>query len=139
MGNSGKAVKGVKFYLNIKKYLTILCFFFVGVSIICFFFFGFYSKSSAIRFIAKYKNQQDTKTERIMANPRIKFEHSEGDYYDVKAKRAIHKNGNDILLFDVNVDGLAVNIKAGKLLIDNDGNNLTFSDNPVLIIKETKN
>lgn len=130
-------VKNIKIYSIVKKYLTISCFALIAISLISFFFFGFYSNSGAIKFIAKYKDQKNVKIEKVMINPKIKFEHSKNDYYDVKAKKAVHKNDNDILLYDVKANGSAVRIKAGKLLVTNNGNDLTFSDNPVLIIKKT--
>ncbi len=132
-------VQNIKIYSKVKKYLTILCFSLIAIGVISFIFFGFYSNSGAIKFIAKYKDQSNITIEKVMVNPYIKFEHSKNDYYDVNAKKAIHKNDNDMLLFDVVADGSAVKITAGKLLVTNNGNDLTFSENPVLIIKQTNN
>jgi len=132
-------VSNIKFYDKVKKYLTLGCFSLIGVGAISFLFFAFYSNSGAIKFIAKYKDQSNINIERIMVNPKIKFEHSKNDYYDMTAKKAIHKNDNDILLFDVFADGSAVSIKAGKLLVTDNGNNLKFTENPVLIIKKNPN
>jgi hypothetical protein len=132
-------VKNIKIYSTVKKYLTFLCFALIFACGSSFVFFGFYSSSGAIKFIAKYKDKNNIKIQKVMVNPHIKFEHTKDDYYDVKAKKAIHKNVNDFLLFDVVADGKAISIKAGELLVTNNGNNLTFSENPVLIIRKTSN
>lgn len=130
-------IKNIKIYRIIRRYSTILCFLLIATSLISFFYFGFYFNREAIQFIAKLKDKNDISMEKIMINPRIKFENAKDDYYDIKAKKAIHENNNDILLFDVVADGSAANIKAGKVVVTNNGNELTFSDNPVLIIKNS--
>lgn len=102
-----------------------------------FLFYGLDSTSNVIKFIAKAKKSQQL--EKVMLNPRIKFEYKEGQFYDIVASKAINKGQDNVELFDVTATSNAGNIKAGKLLVTNDGNNLHFSDHPVLIIKESKN
>ena len=131
-------VKNISIYSKIRKYLIISSALLIFLGLILFFMLGFYKNSNVIEFVAKYKDQKSSIIKKVMINPKIKFEHSKDSYYNMEAKEAIHKNNEDILLFDVIADGEAVNIKAGKLLVSDNGNNLTFSDNPVLIIKKTK-
>lgn len=130
-------VETIKNYSSIKKYLSFLCILAIFIGLTSFIFFGFYINNGAIKFIAKHKDQKNLEIEKVMTNPTIKFEYSKNNYYNMTAKEAIHKNDNDIELFDVIADGSEVNIKAGKLLVTNEGNDLIFSDNPVLIIKKT--
>lgn len=129
-------IKNIKTYSRVRKYLTLLCFILIFTGLLSFFIFGFYANNNAVKFIAKYKDKKNITIEKVMTNPRIKFEYSKNDYYDVKAKKAVHKNEEDMLLFDVLADGFAANIKSEKLLITNNGNNLRFTGNPVLIIKQ---
>ena len=131
-------VKNIDIYTKIRKYLIFSSIFLIFIGLILFFTFGFYKNSNVIKFVAKYKDQDNVTIKKVMTNPKIKFEHSQGSYYNMSAKEAIHQDDEDILLFDVIADGDAVNIKAGKLLVSNNGNNLTFTDNPILIIKKTE-
>jgi hypothetical protein len=129
-------VKNIKTYSRVKKSLIFICISLVLASIISFSFFGFFSNSAAIRVISKYKDKDILKTQKTMTNPRIKFEHSKGSYYFMKAQKAVHQDDNNILLFNVEADGDLINIKSGELSITNQGNDLKFSESPVLIIKQ---
>jgi len=131
-------VKNIDIYTKIRKYLILSSIFLIFIGLTLFFTLGFYKNSNVIKFVAKYKDQDNVTIKKVMTNPKIKFEHSKDSYYDMSAKEAIHQDDEDILLFDVIADGDAVNIKAGKLLVSNNGNNLTFTDNPILIIKKTE-
>ncbi len=132
-------VKKIKIHLRVRKYLTILCIMLIASGISSFFLFGFYANSNTVKFITKYKDKKNLKIEKVMTNPRIKFEYDKNSYYAVTAQKAIHEDDDNILLFNVQADGSSVNIKAGKLSIKNNGNDLTFTDNPVLIIKKNPN
>ena len=72
-----------------------------------------------------------------MTNPRIKFQHDNNQVYHIQAKKAFHKNDQEALLQDVFASGDIGNITAGELKIDEEGNHLVFSHNPVLILNKT--
>ena len=76
------------------------------------------------------------KVEKVMLNPKIKFEQNEGQFFNIEAKKAIHKDESIVELFDVKASGNSGSITAGNLLITNSGSNLHFSNNPVLTIIE---
>ena len=136
MGKNFQIINNIKRYLKFRKILIFLC----SLTLICgtlsFLFYGF-DVTNNVKFISK-KDQVDN-VKKIMLNPRIKFEHRDGQIFDIEAKKAIHKDKNYVELVDVKATGRQANIKAGSLMIANDGNDLYFSGNPILIIKETKN
>ena len=135
----GRLIKKIKTHRKITKFLSYMCFLGIALGLSSFLFFALYVSNGAIKFIAKYKDDKDLRIEKVMINPRIKFEHVKNDYYKVSAKQAIHKNDDQILLIGVEADGSSANIKAGKLVISKSGDELTVSDNPVLVIKKTSN
>jgi lipopolysaccharide export LptBFGC system permease protein LptF len=126
-------VKKIRRYATIKKSTIVICFVALAGGVFTFLFYGFLTGEKAMRFIA---NQNYEKMEKIMTNPRIKFEYSDNEFYNIKANKALYKNDENILLYDVDAKGDMGNIKAGELLITNDGNDLYFSGNPVLVIKQ---
>ena len=73
-----------------------------------------------------------------MINPRIKFQYTEDQIYTIKAKRAVHKDEQEVTLYDVYATGEAGNITAGQLVINDEGNHLVFTQNPVLILNKTE-
>lgn len=125
-------------HLKIKQYLTFFCY----ASIICgVFVYGFYAtkQSKAVKIVTDYKkNKKNYQTEKIMTNPRIKYQYNDEQIYDIKAKKAFHKNNTEAKLYEVNAIGEIGEINAGELNIDEDGNRLIFSDNPVLILNNHK-
>ena len=117
---------------------TCLSLFTLGLLIFVFYIFG--DTSQAIKFVADYAaNKEHIKeVQKVMTNPQIKFEHSKDNFYDITAKKAVHKSEEEVLLFDVDVKGDSMTIKSGKLLISNEGNDLQFTDKPVLVLKTSQ-
>ena len=112
------------------------CFNNFGLMIYVFYAFN---QGSKIKLIKQYQdNKENYTTEKIMTNPRIKFQHNEGEIYDITAKKAFHKDEQEITLFDVFATGEIGNITAGALEVSEDGTHLIFTKNPVLILKEVK-
>ena len=72
-----------------------------------------------------------------MTNPRIKFEHGDAQVYHIQAKKAFHKNNQEAILYDVFATGEIGNITAGELEIDEKGDHLIFTKNPILILNKT--
>ncbi|MFT6332031.1 MAG: hypothetical protein ACJAW3_000355 [Lentimonas sp.] len=120
--------------LRVRKLMILLCLSVLSLGILSIVFFGFEGNKQAIKFIDS-KNKFK-KTNKLMTGLRMRLEYEDGDFYDIKAKKALHKNQDDAQLFDVKADGSMGEITAGSLLITNNGNDLYFSDNPVLIITE---
>ena len=131
-----KILANIKRQIKFKEFLTFLCVAILIFGTVSFFFYGFGNVNKAIKIITSGKS---INLEKVMTNPQIKYEHSDGSVFDIHAKRAVQKGQNDVELQDVFASGDIGQISAGKLLITNNGNDLHFSDHPVLIIREAKN
>lgn len=124
---------------RIRNYLTILCYAAIVGGLFIYIFYAF-SQSRTIKLVSEYqKNTKEYKTEKIMTNPRIKFQHEGEQIYNIRAKKAFHKDENEVFLYDVFADGELGKITAGELKIDENGNHLVFTKNPVLILNKSKN
>jgi hypothetical protein len=130
-------IRNIKKRIRLRKIFILICALTLILGILSFLFYGFDNTTEAIKFISK--KDQISDVEKVMSNPRIKFEHSNNQLFDISARKAVHKNKGDVELYDVKASGTRGNISAGILLITNNGNDLYFSNNPVLIIKEVKN
>lgn len=131
-----EALKIIKSHLLIKNFLTYFCYFLITISALIYVFYAINQKVENIKLINDYKQNSDKyDVEKIMTNPRIKFQHSDSKTYEIEAKKAVDLNkDNQYVLYDVLVKSDIGNIVAGKLEISEDGNRLTFSDNPTLTI-----
>lgn len=97
-----------------------------------------FNQSRTIKLVNQYKeNPEGYKTEKIMTNPRINFQYSDTQIYHIQAKKAFHKDEQEVILYDVFATGDIGNITAGELKIDQEGNHLVFTKNPVLILNKT--
>jgi len=133
------ALKRINLYVKIKKYLTILCYFLIVSGIFVYIFYAINKTTQQYKLVTDYqKDPTKFQIEKIMINPRIKFQHTEDQLYTIKAKRAIHKDEQEVTLFDVYATGEAGNITSGKLVINDNGNHLVFTQNPVLILNKTE-
>jgi hypothetical protein len=127
----------IKSHSRIKKFLTIFCYFLIIGGV---FIYAFYAlnQSRVIKLVSEYKaNPNDYKTEKIMTNPRIKFQYNDNQIYNIRAKKAFHKDANEAVLQDVFAEGEIGKITAGELKIDEDGDHLVFTRNPILILNKT--
>lgn len=133
-----QVLKLIHSHLRIKKFLTILCYCLIVSGLFIYVFYAF-NKNSTIKLVNQYKeNPEKYKTEKIMINPRIKFQHTDNQIYDIQAKKAVHKNESEMVLYDVFATGNIGNITAGELEINDEGNHLIFTKNPVLILNKTE-
>jgi hypothetical protein len=124
-------------HLRIKNFLTIFSYFLIIGGLFVYVFYAF-NQNRKVKLVNQYKeNPQQYKTEKIMTNPRIKFQYSSTQIYNIQAKRAFHKNEDEVILYDVFATGDIGNITAGELEIDEQGNHMVFTKNPVLILKKT--
>lgn len=135
-----RVIEELKKYTKIKKILVLFCSSFLVLAVVIILFYTIHNSKNLTKYI-KSKNYLDNrKIEKIMVNPRIKFEYKEGQFYDISASKAIHEDEeSDILLIDVEAKGQSQEIKAGKLVITDSGNDLFFTEQPILIIKQPKN
>jgi hypothetical protein len=127
-------LKLFKSHLRIKNFLITLCYFMIIGGIFVYIFYAF-NRSHTIKLVNQFsKNPKAYEMEKIMTNPRIKFQYNETQVYHIKAKKAFHKNEREAVMQDVFATGDIGNISAGKLEIDEEGNHLVFSQNPILIL-----
>jgi hypothetical protein len=137
MDRTEEILKLFNSHLRIKNFLTILCYFSIIGGLFIYVFYAF-NQNKNVKLVNKFKdNKQEYKTEKIMTNPRIKFQYSDDQIYNIKAKKAFHKDEQEVILYDVFATGDIGNITAGELKIDEEGNHLVFTKNPILILKKT--
>jgi hypothetical protein len=123
---------------KIRSYAMALCYAMIAGGVLIYIFYAF-SQSRSIKLIHdKAQNMKEYQTEKIMTNPRIKLQHEDGNIYDIHAKKAFHRNQDDMTLFDVFAQGEIGKITAGELEISEEGDHLVFTKNPVLILNQTK-
>jgi hypothetical protein len=135
---TAEVLKIINFHLKIKKILTILSYFLIIGGIFIYAFHGF-SRSRNIKLITQYREEaKNYKAEKIMTNPRLKFQYDDAEIYDIQAKKAFHKDEKEMTMYDVFATGKTGNITAGELNIYDEGNHLVFTKNPVLILNESK-
>jgi hypothetical protein len=133
-----QVLQAIKSHSRIREVITILCYFLISGGLFTYVFHAI-NKSSTIKLVNDYKkNPQEYKTEKVMTNPRIKFQYNDNQVYNIRAKKAFHKDESEVTLYDVFADGEAGNITAGELKIYDEGNHLVFTKNPVMILKQTE-
>lgn len=134
-----KTLESFQSHLRIKSLLTIICYLMIAGGV---FVYGFYAinRSTTIKIVNDYKkNPSSYKTEKTMINPNTNFQYNDTQIYHIEAKKAFHTDNNAAVLHDVFATGDIGNITAKKLQINEDGNHLVFTGNPVLILnKATK-
>ena len=125
-------------HLRVKKILTILCYALIAGGSFIYIFYAF-NQSRTIKVVNDYKNNPtEYKTEKIMTNPRIKFQYNDKQVYDIQAKKAFHADENEVMLYDVFAKGDVGRITAGELKINEEGDHLIFTKNPILILNKTQ-
>ncbi len=126
----------IKSHFLIRNLLTYFCYGLILVSIAVYIFYGLNQKIENIKLVNDYKENSDQyDVKKIMTNPRIKFEHSDNNTYEIEAKEAITlKQDNQYILYDVLAKSNIGSINAGKLEVSDNGNHLIFSNNPVMVI-----
>ena len=124
-------------HLRIKNFLTILCYCLIVGGVFVYVFYAF-NQSRTIKLVTDFKKKSKSyESEKIMTNPRLKFEHGDAQIYHIQAKKAFHKNNQEAILYDVFATGEIGNITAGELEIDEEGDHLIFTKNPILILNKT--
>ena len=132
--NIKQVLVGIQRYGKIKKFLTILCYLVIIFGVMLYIFHGL-SNQNNIKFINDLNSNKDNYlSEKIMTNPKIILQYNHYDIYNIKASKAMHKSNNEIILEDVFAEGNIGKITSGQLKISEDGNQLVFTKNPVLIL-----
>ncbi len=133
-----KTLKIFHSHHRIKRFLTNLCYAMIIGGLFIYIFYAF-THSRTIKLVTEYeKGIKEYKTEKIMTNPRIKFQYSDNQIYNIRAKKALHKDESEALLYDVFAEGDIGKITAGELKIDENGDHLVFTENPILILNKNK-
>jgi len=133
-----QVLKLIKAHLRIKNFLTIMCYCLIVAGLFIYVFYAL-NQSRIIKIVNKYKEDaKKFKTEKIMTNPRIIFQYNEDQVYHIKAKKAFHEDDQEATLYDVFATGNIGNITAGELKINEEGDHLVFTKNPILILNKTK-
>lgn len=139
MDNSTEQLlKILKSQHKIRSLLTILCYALIIGGLFVYVFYAF-NQSRTIKLVKKHaENIKEYETEKIMTNPRMKLQHSDQNIYNINAKKAFHKNQEEVILYDVFAEGAIGKITAGELEVSEEGNHLVFTKNPVLILNQTE-
>lgn len=132
-----KILARLDFHQKVRKVLTITSYFLIVSGVLTFIFHAVSKKNQKYKLVSDYKKDpKKYQTEKIMVNPKIRFQYNDDQIYEIQAKRALHKNNEEVTLFDVYAEGEIGDITSGQLEIDESGNHLVFSQNPILILNE---
>ncbi len=128
-------LKRINFHLKIKKYLTSFSYFFIISGALIYIFYAISVKNMQFKLVNDVKeNPQNYQMEKTMINPRVKFQYNDDQIYEIIAKKATHMDEQEVKLFDVFAVGKIGKITAGQLVIEDAGDHLVFTNNPVLIL-----
>lgn len=132
-------LKLIQSHSRIKNYLTWICYFGIISGVFIYVFYALEKNNNAVKLVKKYdQNPSNFTIEKIMTNPRMDFQYENGQIYHIKAKKAHHIDEEKVILYDVFASGEIGKITAGKLDVEEQGDHLIFTENPVLILNQTK-
>ncbi|GDX36671.1 hypothetical protein LBMAG18_11820 [Alphaproteobacteria bacterium] len=124
----------IKLYGKIKNYLTAISYLVIIVGVMIYIFHSLEQKNN-LKIVSDIENKKNNvQAEKIMINPRIILQYNQSEIYNIKATKAFHKSANEIILNEVFAEGDIGKISAGELKISEDGNQMIFTKNPVLIL-----
>lgn len=133
-----QALRLIQTHSRIRNILTALCYSLIISSLFIYISHAF-NRGQAAKLVIKYKEAaNEMKAEKIMTNPYINFQYSDGEIYHIQAKRAWHKDNQRAILYDVSAEENIGKITAGELQINEAGDRLIFTQNPVVILNKTK-
>ncbi|MDA7705484.1 hypothetical protein N8772_03305 [Rickettsiales bacterium] len=107
------------------------CITFLILSSSVFLFYIFDSNNSVVNII-KYKNIDKKSSNKLMSNPKIRFEYENGNFYDIKGKSAKYYENGNVIVNDVIANSDSGNIISEELNITNNGNIIIFTGKPEL-------
>lgn len=128
----------IRSHSKIRNYLTVLCYFAIVGGLFVYVFHAISKNTNSIKLVKQYNQDPERyKIEKIMTNPRMEFQYDDGQVYHIKAQKAHHVNEEQVILYSVFATGDIGNITAGKLEVNEEGDHLIFTENPVLILNRT--
>jgi len=131
------AINSIIIHQKIVNFFTYLAFFTIFIFLIVFFNQNIFSQTKEIKIVNKYQqNSQNFNSEKTIINPRMALQDADSNIYYIKASKAISNNLENFILENVQANSQIGNITAGMLNIEDKGNVLIFSQNPVLIINQ---
>ena len=96
-----KVLANIQSHSRIKDIITIVCYVLIAGGLLTYIASAF-NKSKTIKLVNDVKeNKKKYQTEKIMMNPRIKFQYSDNQIYNIRAKKAFHKDESEVILYDV--------------------------------------
>ena len=129
-------LKNINNHLRFKKILSFLCYFLILGSL-SLYFANFFEQKQTVRIVNQIQEKKDQlKINKVMTNARIAVKHDDGKIYQISAKKAYHASDEDVTMEDVLAIADIGKISAGELKIDQAGDHLVFSKNPVLILNQ---
>ena len=129
-----EVLKKIKLYGKIKNYLTAISYLVIIVGVMIYIFHSLEQKNN-LKIVSDIENKKNNvQAEKIMINPRIILQYNQSEIYNIKATKAFRKSANEIILNEVFAEGDIGKISAGELKISEDGNQMIFTKNPVLIL-----
>lgn len=132
---TSKILKRLAFHQKVKKILVGFSYFLIIFGVATYVFYALNQPHKKFKLVSDYKKDPKRfENEKIMTNPKIRFKYNDEQIYHIKAKRASHKNNEEVTLYEVFAVGDIGNITAGQLQVYENGNHLVFSKNPVLIL-----
>jgi len=126
-------IKEIKRYQQIRAFLIFICYSFLVFAFI-FYIFEFLQQRNIVQIVRNANSVINN--EKNISKPWINFEYEPNKILFIKADSALYKNDNEIILQNVFAKGDVGEISSGNLFIANEGKDLTFSENPVLIINQ---
>jgi hypothetical protein len=129
-----KIINEIQYYQKIHNFLVFFCYAFIVFAII-FYIVQFSVNNNKIQIVRK-SNQDNLSTKKIMLEPRLNFAYDENKIMFVKAHQALYEKDAETILKQVFAEAEIGNITAGELIIKDSGNELVFSDHPVLILNQ---
>ena len=133
-----KALQIINNHKKIYKFLIISCYLAIAICLTVYITY-FFKKSQNIKIINDIKkNPNVLKVEKAMTNPRIRIQHDDENIYEIRAKKATHNADQEVSLEEVFAEGKIGKISAGELRVEDGGDHLIFSKNPVLILNQTE-
>ena len=129
-------LKRIAIHQLLKKFSIYSSYILIAIGIAVFAFYIFNNPQKRYKLVNDYKEgKEGVVSEKIMTNPTINFEYDDSQIFKIKASRASHVDQSNVTMYDVNAKGDIGSIVAGQLNINEDGDRLIFTQNPVLIIK----
>jgi len=129
-----KIVTEIKNYQKIRAFLVFFCYIFIIFALL-FYVVQFSLNNNKIHIVRK-SNQNSISAKKTMLNPSLKLAYDTNKIMSIKAQEAFYKKDAETILKQVSAEAEIGDITAGKLTIQDSGDYLVFSDNPILIINQ---